>query len=279
MDQEVSVVKSPLSHEEYDEDGIILLEESWTESGALSEKYIYENTANKRSKQVIYLDDDEIGQTEYYTYNDKGLLTKTTVEYMDGSQDIISYSYDDNDNLLSVISIDEDGEQGQAEYWEYENNNPISYKKINDFGNLEFEESWKYDEKGNVIENTQFDAIEEIRSRKTFEYNEDGNLILESTFSHKGNLVSELSYKYDDKGRVISEQKESAKDTLITLHKFDENGNQIESAMKNLDTDEIIYEVVREFNEKNLVQLSRVIEYSGDDIVGGYEVEYEYEFY
>ena len=279
MDQEVSVVKTPLSHEEFDEDGITLLEESWTESGALSEKYVYENTGKKRSKQVIYLDEDEIGQTEYYTYNDKGFLTKTIVEYMDGSKDTINYSYDDNDNLLSIISIDEDGEQGQAEYWEYENNKHISYKKINDFGNLEFEETWKYDDKGKVIEDSQFDAIEEVRSRKTFEYNEDGNLVLELTFNHKGNLVSEESYKYDKQGRLILEQNESAKDTLITLHKFDENGNQIESAMKNLDTDEIIYEVLREFNNKNLVQLSRVIEYSGDDIVGGYEVEYEYEFY
>jgi len=279
MDKEVSIVKSPLSHEEYDEDGTLLLEESWTESGALSEKYVYENTGKNRSKQVIYLDDNEIGQTEYYTYNEEGKLLKTIVEYMDGSQDTINYSYDDNGNLLSIISIDEDGEQGQAEHWEYENNNAILYKKINDFGNLELEGSWKYNDKGQEIENTQFDAIEEIHSRKTFEYNEDGNVIIESTYNNKGNLVSEQSYKYDDKGRMILEQNESAKDTFVTLNKFDANGNQIESAMKNLDTDEIIYEVFREFNEKNLVQLSRVIEYSGDNISGGYEVEYEYEFY
>lgn len=279
MDKEVSVVKSPLSHEEYDDEGILLMEESWTESGALSEKYIYENSNGHRSKQVVYLDDDEIGQTEYYTYNDQGILTETIIEYLDSSQDTITASYDSDMNLISIISIDDDGDQGQAEYWKYENKKAISHKKINDFGNLELEIAWTYNEQGQLIKISSLNAVENIRSTIAYDYDSNENVVLESTYNNKGNLISEQSYKYDKHQRILMEQHETAKETIVTLNKYDTNGNQIESAMKNLDTDEIIYEVFREYNDNNLIQLSRVIEYSGDDIVGGYEVEYEYEFY
>ena len=219
-------------------------------------------------------------QTEYYEYDEQGKLIKTIVEYLDGSRDVITHTYDKDGNKLSSITKDEDGEEGQREYWEYKNGLTIAYKLINDFGEVEEEETLVYNDKGQLIEQTFYNVLDDNQYTEKNSYNEDGKLIFQQRFNEKGKLIEEKSFEYDESGRVIAEKTENAKSSRIRSRKYDENGNEIYTKEQEEDADEPVFEVWREFNEDNLHILSKVVIYGDEQQAGSrYEVKYSYKFY
>ena len=122
----------------------------------------------------------------------------------------------------------------------------FSYEVVDDrFGNIEKikrgrksrfgNKQKKYDEKGNLIEDNQYNSDGSLGSNWTYKYDEKGNLIEYSD----GELYikSIYKYKYDEKGNRIEGNRYNSDGSLYSklTYKYDEKGNQIEENEYNLD--------------------------------------------
>ena len=281
LSTDLEVEEYPLSIKEYDEEGHLVFEENRGRGGAFSDKFQYEYAGEKPVKQLIYFDEEELGQTEFYEYDEQGLLKTTIIEYhLDGSRDTITHSYDEKGRKISSLTTDEDGEAGQQEYWEYEGEHLVSYKSINDFGDVEEEERFKYDEAGRIVEQYYFSDVDESEYTLRFTYNEQGKVVLEEKFNAKNKLIEEKTFEYDEKGNLVNEQTANAKESLIRSRKYDEQGNEIYTTEKEEDEEGPRFEVWREFDEEGRVLKSKVIIYGDEDSPGlEYEVKTVYEFW
>ena len=99
----MKIIETPLSLKEYDEEGHLLHESNWGPSGMLSEKFTYEYQGDLLVKRYTYSEEDEIAETETYEYNENAELSRTTIEYFDGSKDLILHKYDQEGNRISSI--------------------------------------------------------------------------------------------------------------------------------------------------------------------------------
>ena len=280
MDTELSIVETPLSVKEYDDEGNLIHTANWGDSGMISEKFVYEYENGVRAKQMTYADEDELAETEYYEYDDAGKLIKTVLEYLDGSQDITTHKYNDNNQKLSSITIDDEGDEGQQEFWDYDGQNLVRYRLIDDFGNTEEEHQMRYDDADKLIEKTIINNLHESHFKWTYTYNTDGKLILESRFNAKGKLVEETTYAYDTEGNVIQDKTENAKESLIKEMQYDSNGNETYTVEREDDDGVVLYEVWRYFDDNSRQASSKVIMYAqGESNNIEYEVNYTYEFY
>ena len=87
-----------------------------------------------------------------------------------------------------------------------------------------------YDEKGNKIEENDYDSDGRLDSKTTYKYDEKGNIIEENDYDSDGRLDSKYIYKYDEKGNKIEENRYDSNGRLSqkTTYKYDEKGNTIE---------------------------------------------------
>lgn len=280
MDKELIIEEAPMSLKEYDEDGHLIHESNWGPGGMLSEKFIYEYQNKLLVKQLTYADEDELGETESFEYDDNGNRIQSTVEYLDGSKDITTHAYNSEGRKIQSTTVDEDGEESQQEFWEFEEDQLTSYKFINDFGNIEEEQKMKYNSDGKLIEKQFFNSLEETEYRLAFEYDESGVLIMESKFSKKGKLIEEKSFSYNNTKKVVLERVENAKETLIKDFKYDENGNETYVIEREEEEEILKYEVWREFDSSRQQTTARVLIYgNGESSDLEYDIKYEYDFY
>jgi hypothetical protein len=280
MDTELSIVESPMSLTEYDEDGNVIHTMVWGAEGLVSEKFVFEYEGALRTKRMTYADEEELAETEYYEYNEDGNLIKTTLEYLDGSKDFTNHLYNEAKQMISSITVDDDGDEGQQEFWEYEGNNLIRYRMINDFGNLEEEQTYTYNDENLVVAKSIINNLNESNFSWKYQYNSDGKLIVEERFNANGKPVEEVNYTYDEKGRVIEEKTENAKETIVKKMEYDEADNELYTIVREEDDDITLYEVWRKFDAESQQLSSKVIVYAnGDEISSEYSVKYERDFY
>jgi len=277
---EITTVESPLSIKKYDKDGNLIYSKEWGENQMISEFYQLEYQNNKPIKRLIYSDENELAETEYYEYDSEGLLSKTIIEYLDGSQDITTHTYNENKKRVQSNSIDDEGDQGEQEYWEYEGENLVHYRMINDFGDLEEEQKMSYNAQNLLIEKSVLNNMNETNFRWTYEYDNDGKLILETRYSSKGNPIEEIQYEYNNKCELILEKTENAKQTLIKEINYDEQGNEIYVRFMDDEKELTLYEIWRTFDENKKQLSTRVLMYgNGESPNMEYEVKYEYELW
>jgi len=277
---EINTVESPMSIKKYDEQSNLIHSTVWGENGMVSEMFDLEYQDGKLVKRMTYAEENELAETEYYEYDSDGLLIKTIIEYLDGSQDIITHSYNENHKLISSITVDDEGEDGEQEYWEYEGDNLIHYRRINDFGDLEEEQKMSYNQDNLLAEKNILNNMNETNFRWTYEYDDNNKLILETRYSAKGKPIEEIQYAYNKEGNVIQEKTENAKETLIKEFEYDENGNEVYSQLTDEENDLRLFEVWRTFDDKRNPLTSRVLIYgNGTSANAEYEVRYDYEYF
>jgi len=277
---EITTVESPMSVKQYDENEKLIFSKEWGENGMISELFQFEYQDNKLIKQLTYSDENELAETEFYEYNSEGLLIKTIIEYLDGSQDITTHTYNENKKLISSITKDDEGDQGEQEYWEYEGDNLIHYRMINDFGDLEEEQKMTYNNHNLLIEKSILNNMNETNFRWTYEYDDDKKLILETRFSAKGNPIEEIQYEYNSNGKIIIEKTENAQQTLIKEMEYDEFDNEVYTHFMDEEKGVILYEVWRTFDKNKNPLTTRVLMYgNGESRNMEYEVKYAYEYH
>ena len=113
------------------------------------------------------------------------------------------------------------------------------YVVVDRFGNIEKGNCLdyiqiKYDEKGNRIEENEYNSDGSLKSKATYKYDEKGNKIEENRYNSDGSLDKKYTYKYDEKGNRI-EKNEYNSDGSIVIEKwtnkneYDKQGNWIKT--------------------------------------------------
>lgn len=279
MDKELTITESPLSIKEYNQEGNLVHNSNYGPGGTLSEKFVYKFEEDKLIEQITFADEDEVGETEKLEY-ENGIHIKTLIEFLDGSQDIITHSYDSDGNKISSTTIDDDGDEGNQEYWEYNNNKLVSYKLINEYGETEEEQQLQYDSEGNLIKKRFYNSLEEKDYYWTFEYQDKGILRMGSKYNNRDKLMEEKSYQYNDRGDVLVEKTENSKESILKEYKYDKEGNEVYALEKEIDKDEIAYEVWRSYDSSNRQTHTKVFVSGNEDSSDlEYEIKIDYEFY
>ena len=111
-----------------------------------------------------------------------------------------------------------------------EKGNKLEEMQYDASGKLTVKTNYKYDAGGNQIERVNYIAGGKPSCRYTFKYDQKGNLVEETEYNGSENLTSKYTSKYDAKGNQIERVNYGAGGMLIGEHtfKYDENGNMVE---------------------------------------------------
>jgi hypothetical protein len=142
-------------------------------------------------------------------------VTETTVLYKDGKESS-SYksqykTFDKEGNTLTDTEYNPDGSVRRKETSKYkgkdkieeivengtkqgssddDNDGPKKYKKT----------TWKYNEKGDKIEEVEYDAAGTVTKKTTITYNSKGDRLIETEFDGASRIAKKTVYGYDSKG-------------------------------------------------------------------------------
>ena len=221
-DEELQEVELPTSYKEYDEEGHLIKEVSWDDSGSLSEKYDYVYANGRKVEEISYLDEEDIAEHHRFEY-DGDKIAKAHISYMDGTEEVCNYTYE-NDLLVKKESIDEDGDEGEKEFFLYEEGQLIRYEKHGDFGEEEVT-TQKWDNK-KLIERDQRLLLEEDRVLINNEYNNNGLLAKSIEHREVGKSIIENEYHYDEKDQIIMVKQSEGALVQFIKYRYDDNGNE-----------------------------------------------------
>jgi len=65
--------------------------------------------------------------------------------------------------------------------------------------------TFKYDEKGNLIEENDFNGASVLYNKFIFKYDEKGNMAENSAYNSTGLLYNKFTYTYDSKGNILEQ--------------------------------------------------------------------------
>jgi len=276
--EESEVKVSKYSYSEFDKNGNMILEMKYDSSGEIEEKY--ENKYNEKGnliEEISYLDEDEIAEHKTYERDEKGKIIKSFVHYQDGTKDTIGYKYDGEGNLTEKITVDSYGEIESKEMAQYKDGKLILNEKY-EYDELMKNETFELDDSGNITEQNVWSAEKEnVTFRNTFD--EKGNLLEQRQYNDNEELTGKAGYYYDDNGKLIKITEETPYGQNTTRISYDERGNAIEQIETNKEG-EVNNSVERKFNENNdVIETQVFIDFHGQGISQQYVLKYEYEYF
>lgn len=237
----------------YNEQGAKIAERSWDESGDLIDDMEYDVDAN--------------GKTRFAYKN-----------YLDGSKDTITYSYNDEGKLIEkAVRTDED-ELELVDTFSYEGNDLVLHETRDEDGEVVFREEMILDEKGKVLETSNWNIESDSTTRVVNEYDDEGELRCVSSFSEDGKLLFKVSY--ERKGDMITGVSEETPDRkVLTSIEYDDKGNAVAQEERN-EKGEINSRTERKFDENsNVIEAETLIDMHGLGRNQQYLLKYEYEFF
>ena len=217
----------------YDEKGN-KIEEIWYTDGYATTKQTWKYNEKGNRIEYIRYDDETMSIKKNmisYEEGERGNRVKTIwCEYEFGKTFNVERYYNEHEKLIEAIYYGENGNISKKQTWKYDDKG----NKIEDIqyenGKIIFEDTWKYDDKGNEIEYISYHnkGNRKIVSMKTTsKYDDKGNKI-ESTYyeDQYGNIIS----KYDDKGNRIEyiRYDRNGKIDIKETWKYDSQGNKME---------------------------------------------------
>ncbi len=276
--EEPEVKGSKYSHSEFDKNGNMILEIKYDSSGKIEDKY--ENKYDEKGnliEEISYLDKNEIAEHKTYERDEKGKIIKSFVHYQDGTKDTIEYKYDAMQNLTEKITVDSYGEIEAKETAKYKDGKLILKEKY-EYNELMKKETFELDNSGNITEHNVWSVEEKnVTFRNTFD--EKGNLLEQRQYDKKEKLTGKAGYTYNDNGKLIIITEETPYGQNTTKITYNERGNAIEQIETNKE-DEVNNSVGRKFNESNNVIETKVfINFHGQGINQQYVLKYEYKYF
>jgi len=182
----------------------------------------------QRSKFSVYEDFGEIVkdtliEKSLMTFNEQGnILESKSPNYH------IEVKYDKNGNKAEFIlyNIDGIGEgRGSAKY--DDKKNMIESSEFDSEGKMtkKSKSSYGYNEKGKIINQSNFNSDDEISNVIKFIYNNQDNLIEEDRYDSENKLIERKTYKYNDKTIKIEEKEYSQEGDLYRIITYNDNGD------------------------------------------------------
>ncbi len=236
-----------VSYVQYNEAGNSIREEIYEndEINILVE-HIYEGALLLKTTQTDYV--NQMQQNWEYKYDEKGRKIEQREIYEGGGYAGIQFEYDDNDKILSELFIDdEEVISGKVQYTYDERGNLLDKTEYDgdDFTKPWISTSYKYDDKNNVIQKND-NFSEQPPTCTLYEYNEAGDLDYAKVFYTDNNdIILEQTTLEDDDGNIIG---------MEML--YPKQGLKKESIVKTNDKNQLIEEEV--FTNDNLSSTRKV---------------------
>ena len=208
-----------LEENNYKRDSILTSKKlyKYNEFGNLIEGKIYKPASILTEQQVfVYNSDRKLISKTVTTYDEKGKLKGTSIDFFNDQGNRIASSDYNADSILT--------RKFSAEY--DHRGNLIHRSSQNKEGKVVFENSFVYDNNGKVAKEI-ISWEDQVSTKYTYEYNEQGYLARKSTFSGHGfNMVS--SYSYDEDGNLIERYITGGSNPQRWTYNYDDQGQAIE---------------------------------------------------
>ncbi|MFL9845110.1 RHS repeat domain-containing protein [Flavobacterium rhizosphaerae] len=196
--------ENPSSHDiklMFDQNGMLVNDESWTKMGQPFGKTEYKEGRLKKKIEVQFMNGKPAMETEYIWDLQGG-----------NNIEIIKRSSIDQ-KLISRIEM------------KYESGRMTEKNTFNRQNNPTDKIKYTYDNQGNLVKEEQYLNSEYVQVKTVYKYDEANKKIVESQYS-KDSLVYNMSYKYD--GDNVIEKKATAPDGTIQYSQeftYDNKGN------------------------------------------------------
>lgn len=176
------------------------------------------------------------------------------------------------DRVFYAFSIEDDFENITATYNEKGNLIEVSeYDPIS--GSLRWKTKYVYDDTGKQIEKNWYDSDGDLESKTKFLYDEKGNLIETDFYESDGSFDGKIMYTYDEKGNEIERKDYMSGGSLYSKVKsiYDDNGNKIKSSQYQSDGSLDVHEKYVYDKNGNRIEVS----WSGQNLNGKMKIAYD----
>jgi hypothetical protein len=269
-----------ISTTEFDINGHVLSQSSFSAEGILTEKISWEyNDQGQIIKELFFTEEEDLSETVTFERDEKGKILKDLKEYMDGSIDTTTYLYDDSNKLIQKTTIDDEGVTDLCEKYTW-NKDLLTRHEVSDGENNQISlEEFKYDPKGNILEHKKTDLETGENFKRLYLYNEKGQKVSEELYNEKDKLIETVIYTLDPDGKLISATTEGFQKNSVTRIFYDEQGNNTGQEETNSDGDQMVLVQHNWDKNNNLISSTVYIDGRGISLSQNYELNYEYEWF
>ena len=177
------------------------------------------------------------------------------------------YTFNKDGNFIECISDEKENNSRQTFIYN-DKGNIIEQKEYDSEGSLKSQTTYNYDDKGREVESLITLSFQGINGsaelRITKEYDQKGNIIEEKNYNNHNKLSSKGIYTYDERGNKIKEifiNLDSKKPEEKNIYIYDKNNNKIEVQeyiSENLSEKTIIkYDEKGNILEKDLIDFNK----------------------
>lgn len=278
-DEDVEIVSYPYLEKVFDENGNLLKEISYDNSGAIQEHFVYKyDDRNRRIEAVNYYDEEEVVETVRYYYGDVEEPVEAYRVFADGSEDSIIYSYDDEGRLLRKSTVNDEKEEEELEVWKFDDDREVFYEK-QEYGDPVFREIQEYDADGRPVVVKLWERLDDRTMIHKISYNSNGKKERIEKLNGEGKRISiiEIPAFKDDEPLEIVETTTSGKKRIT--FEYDDNGRVVLQQEYN-EEEQLINTITRKYNEVGLIKETEVdTDRRGVGMNIRYRIEYEYEYH
>ena len=268
------------SHTEYDENGRVILQSSFSPDGLITEKVVLEyDDAGHVVHETYFVDEGEPSEEKSYEYDENGRVVKQLKHYIDGSTDTTSYLYNNDGLLTEKVTINDEDEVETRETFAYSGNKVIKHEMVDHEEDILLCEEFLYDAKGNIVEHIKDDEESGEYFKLVTKYNEDGRKLAEMLYNENDTLIETTWFEEDSHGRIVQTVEENSRSRKVKHFRFDDSGNNLGYEETNGNGDKMVVVEHLYDPENNTVSSMVFVNGGGRSMSQHYELKYEYEWY
>lgn len=265
------------SQTDYDVEGRVVMQCSFSASGAVVEKTVYEyDPKGNLVHELYYSGEPEPAEESSYEYGDLGKVTKEFKHYIDGSKDTTDYSYDPEGKLVEKVTVDDEGETEMREVFQYEGELLVDHVILDGEDNPLVSEEFTYNKKGQVTMHVRNDNQTGEYFKLGIEYNDEGRKTSEKIYDEEDELVETTWFEEDENGRVIQTVEENGMRRHEKRFFYDDNGNGLGYEEVNQNGDKVVLVEHQLGEHKHPVASMIFVHGAGRSPGQHYELKYEY---
>ncbi len=211
-------------------DELLIEESDYNRNGLLENRILFHYDKEKRNTETIHYNArNESLERHQITYNESDLITRTQIEYNNGSKYIKEISFTELGHADEVVITDENGEfQGREVYVYDAQGNVVEEIEMDELNMEILRHKRVYNDEGELMEESIFRAGE-LESRKVFEYDANENTSRISDYDHENRLMQTTAYLFDANQNLIESRIRSDHNAyeLVEEMEYDEDNNMI----------------------------------------------------
>jgi len=278
--EELDVVGYKYNEVIHDRQGNVLEEIRYTSGGEVEERTVNRYDGNGfLTEEWYYAGDEEPAEHKTYERDEEGRVLREIKHYLDGSQDITSYTYDEQGHLLEKQMMNSDDELEGKEIYTFHDGKLVHYRVLNEDEGLLSEKEIAYDEAGRITSATERYPDDFHRARIVEVFDGEGRRSQTLRYNGHEQLVEKVTYIWADGEHVGQIVEETPYGVTTSHYTYDEEGYL--TLQESFDRgNNLVARVERTYGDDHQLIESRVfIDGQGRGISQNYDIKYEYEYF